>query len=317
MSLQQWENYYRSGRLATGPAGPDGLYDQEIRGAWEEFFALLPAEGRLLDIGTGNGVVPLIALQTAQRHGVRWRIDATDFALIDPPRDVPDGRARFAGVRFHPGVRSERLPFDAHTFDAVSGHYALEYGDITASLAEVARVLKAGGNAQFVLHHADSLLVRSARSALLDCDLVFKQSRLHRKLRRLLTAESGDATTLRHASDELVAAIRGLRAALGERRARGESGQVLEVALDAARSLLGLRSQMRPDRLGLEIDRAEEDLRTSARRLNDLVEHALDDEALAAVLAEAVGLGFKVAHAGPLLHDRDHLVGWQVRLKRS
>ena len=144
MRLEHWETYYRGGMIATGPTGPDRLYDMEVRAAWEEFFASLPLTARVLDIGTGNGVIPLMAVEAAARRGAQWRIDATDLARIDPPRFVPDGAKRFAGVHFHPGVASEKLPFDDASFDAVSGHYALEYSDTAACLNELVRVLRPG-----------------------------------------------------------------------------------------------------------------------------------------------------------------------------
>lgn len=316
MSLQQWETYYRGGALATGPAGSDGLYDLEVRAAWEGFFALMPAQARLLDIGTGNGVLPLIALEVAAARAAQWQIDATDLARIDPPRFVADGARRFAGVRFHAGVASEQLPFEDACFDGVSGHYALEYSDTTRALAEVMRVLKPGGEAQFVLHHADSLLLGSARRSLADADLVFKQTKLYRRLHKLLTMEQNGGEALKRASDEVVAAIRSLRSAFEARRAAGDSAQILAVALDAAQKLLAARTQLRPEQVGLEVDRAEEELRTAARRLNDLVAHALDAEAAQRLRATAEATGFTGVELGLLHHNGDHLVGWLLSLRR-
>ena len=65
LSLEQWETYYRGGAIATCPMGPDGDYDLEVRQAWVEFFSTLPEGARILDVGTGNGVVALIAAETA------------------------------------------------------------------------------------------------------------------------------------------------------------------------------------------------------------------------------------------------------------
>ncbi len=318
MSLEQWETYYRGGLVATGPAGPDGLYDLEVRDAWEAFFASLPAEARLLDIGTGNGVLPLMALAAASRRGAHWQIDATDLARIDPVRHVADGERRFVGVRFHPGVASEQLPFEEASFDAATGHYALEYSDTSRSVRELARVLKPGAEAQFVLHHSDSLLLQSARRSMAECDLVFKQTRLYRKLHRLVSIENPSPEFLRHAQDELTIAIRRVKQALAEAQsAHAAAGRILAVALDATQKLLAARQSLRPQKVGLEVDRAEEELRTAWRRLNDLAEHALDEASMQRIESHALEAGFGLIERRPLLHNGGNLVGWLLTMRRT
>jgi ubiquinone/menaquinone biosynthesis C-methylase UbiE len=318
LSLKQWETYYRGGMLATGPAGADGLYDLEVRAAWEAFFGTLPQQARLLDIGTGNGVLPLIALEVAARREADWQIDATDLAQIDPLRFVVDGERRFAGVRFHRGVASEKLPFQDCSFDAVSGHYALEYSDTALSLPQLHRVLKAGGEAQFVLHHTDSRLLQSARRSLQECNLVLKQTRVYRKLHRLVSLEQAPSAGLQAARDELVLAIRTLKQALGETQSSGAgSGHILAVALDASQKLLEARQSLRPAAVGLEVDRAEEEMRSSARRLNDLVGHAVDEEALDRIEQQAQAAGFSLIERQPLHHNGDNLVGWLLNMRRA
>jgi SAM-dependent methyltransferase len=316
LSLEQWETYYRSGAIATGPVGPGGLYDQELGTAWGGYFDSLPDMARLLDIGTGNGVVPLMALKAARARGARWSIDATDLARIDPVRFVPGGAQRFDGACFHPGVANERLPFEPASFDGVSGHYALEYGDTAATLYEVARVLKPSGNAQFVLHHAESVLITSARISMAQCDLVFKQTRIYRKLHKLVSAESPSPEFLQRAQEELSSAIRQLKQAL--ETLRGEhpgEGRILAIALDATRTLLAARSRGRPSSIALEVDRAEEELRTAWRRLSDLTGHAVNAEGMARIVSEADEAGLVATTAEPLLHARDNLVGWLLRLQ--
>ena len=317
MSLEQWETYYRGGAIATGPAGPDGLYDQEVRRAWVGFFSTLPMDARLLDIATGNGVVPLIALDVARSRGAQWSIEATDLARIDPVHQVPNGAERFAGVHFHPGVATEKLPFEDARFDAVTGHYALEYSDTAAALAQIHRVLKPGGDAQFIIHHAGSELLVTARRSLADCDLVLKQVRLYRRVHRLVTMENVPEAQLKAASDDLVAGIRTVREAHATAEARQPgSGRVFAVAIDAAQKLLASRRVQKPALVGLEVDRAEEELRASWRRLNDLVEHALDEAAIARLEQQATTLGFTLIERHPLHHAGNHLVGWQLAMHR-
>lgn len=315
MSLDQWETFYRGGAIVTGPAGPDGGYDLELRAAWVEFFSTLGPSASLLDIGTGNGAVPLIARQAAQAQGYAWDIHGADLARIDPVRDVADGARRFEGITFHPGVPAEKLPFEDARFDAVTGHYALEYTRTHAALAEIFRVLKPGGDAQFIVHHADSELIRSARQSLAECDLVLQETKLYRRLHKLVTMEQVTPGSTDQATNELRSAIQAVKQAIPQARHAG-GGRVLDVALDAAQKLLNARKQLPAAAAGAEVDRAEADMRASAQRLNDLVGHACSEARMDALQAEAAAVGFTLIERLPQYHAGNHLVGWQLLLHR-
>jgi ubiquinone/menaquinone biosynthesis C-methylase UbiE len=316
LSLQQWETYYRGGALSTCPTGPDGGYDQEVREAWVEFFSGLPDGARLLDVGTGNGVVPLIAAETAASLGRTWQIHATDLARIDPVRHVPDGARRFAGITFHPGVATEKLPFEAGSFDAVSAHYAFEYADRDSALAELGRVLKPGGDAQFIVHHAESALVRAALQSLHEAHWLLAEAKIYRRVHKLVTMEGDFGDTAKTTAASLQAAIKELKDGIDIARRRG-GGRVLAVALDAVQKLLELRRSHPAAKVGLEVDRAEAAMRDSVRRLKDLVDHARSDADMGAFEAQARAAGFEVVARTPQFHGGDNLVGWRVRLHKS
>lgn len=315
MSLEQWEKYYRGGALATCPTAPDGGYDRELRQAWMDFFGTLADGARILDVGTGNGAVALIASETAALRRRQWQIHATDLAMIDPPRYVPDGARRFAGIHFHPGVPTESLPFETQSFDAVGGQYALEYTDTHAALAEIRRVLKPGGEVQFILHHSHSLLVRNAHASLQDSQIVFEHSRIFRHLHRLVTMEQATPGTIEKATADLRAAIQSLKQGLQQAQTTS-GGRILGVALDAVQKLLAARRQMPPQAVGLEVDRMEAELRASAQRLNDLVTHARSEAEMAILEEQATAAGFSLIERMPQFHDRRNLVGWLWLLHR-
>ncbi|MFA6984862.1 MAG: class I SAM-dependent methyltransferase [Arenimonas sp.] len=317
MSLEQWETFYRGGLIATCPTSADGGYDLEVRDAWVEFFSMLPDGARILDVGTGNGVVAMIAAETATARGQTWTIDATDLAQINPLRDVPDGARRLAGINFHPGVATERLPFEAGSFDAVSGHYALEYTDTAAALAEIHRVMKPGSEAQFIVHHADSMLVKSARRSLHQADLVLVETKVFRRLHRLVTMENAVPGTTERVSDELRAAIQTLKQALQEVRQAGGTGRILSVTLDAVQKLLTARTNMRPELVGLEVDKAEASVRASVRRLNDLLGHARTEADMDELVRQAATAGFTRIEHKPQFHGSTNLVGWQLLFHRA
>lgn len=316
MSLEQWEIYYRSGAISTCPTAADGGLDLEVRDAWVEFFSVLPEGARILDVGTGNGVVALIAAETAAKLGRRWEIHATDLAQINPLRDVPDGARRLAAITFHAGVATERLPFEAGSFDAVSGHYSLEYTNVPTALAEVHRVLKPGGDAQFIVHHAESRLVQSAQRSLNQAQLVLVETKVFRRLHRLVSMENAAPDTIERITVELRTAIQAVKQGLQRARQVG-TGLILSVTLDAVQKLLESRRSMPASAVGLEVDRAEAELRGSVRRLNDLLSHARTDQQMEVMEREAAAAGFSLIERVPQFHGGKNLVGWQLLMHRA
>jgi ubiquinone/menaquinone biosynthesis C-methylase UbiE len=317
LSVKHWEDFHGTGALATGPSGEGGTYDHEVGTAWREFFSTLPRETRLLDIATGNGVIALMAADYAKEHGLAWSIDGSDLARIDPARHVKDGPQRLAGIRFHPGMPNERLAFDESSFDAVSGHYALEYGDIAATLRAVHPLLRPGGSAQFVLHHAGSPIVQSARVSLEAADQVLQQLRLHRKLHRLVTLEGGNENALRKASEDFVEALRTLKASWAATQAQGGGAhRMYALAIESTQRILEGRRALPGSAVGLEVDRAEEGFRSGARRLSDFIRVAVDDDAMARIAESATTAGFRQVEYSPIALGGTHVVGWQLTMHR-
>lgn len=103
---------------------------------------------RLLDVGCGTGRFAVLA---AERLGARvWGIDAS-AGMLDQARARAGGRA--VGWR---QARAERLPFKDGWFDAAHAHLVLHLlDDRPAALAELARVLSAGGRAVLVTFELD------------------------------------------------------------------------------------------------------------------------------------------------------------------
>jgi len=314
MSLEHWESYYQSGALATGPASPSGGYDQELRSVWKEFLSPLPNEATILDLGTGNGALALIVKELGDAQDFAWTIHGTDLATIDPPRQVANGRRRFEGVIFHSGVASEELPFDDASFDAVCGQYALEYADSSRAVPEVARILKPGGRAQFVMHHDRSLLAENARQSLLQASLVLQVTQVYDALRRVVNS-SGQAPEF---VTEATATFRSAMRRLGRAQTEFLSGgtEIISVTLAALRELLSMRSRYSSEELLAEINRVEGDLKFATQRVKDLLAHASDEAAVNALIELAQRSGLECTERALQHHAEEKLVGWRLQFTR-
>ncbi|MBV8784772.1 MAG: class I SAM-dependent methyltransferase [Gammaproteobacteria bacterium] len=290
-----------------------GNYTLELRAVWSEFFAPLPNGARILDIGTGNGAITLIARQTAEAQGRAYEIHGVDLARIDPVRHVQGGGALFAGITFHPATPAESLPFDSATFAAAGGQFALEYTQVPRALREVHRVLQPGGAAQFVLHHSGSVVVEVAHASLRQSDLVLNQTTVYRKLRKFLAVPQHSATAANRAWQELHGSMQALR----DSAAREADRHVLDVTLDALAKLLGLRGQLSSSAMAREVDYVENQLRQSARRHRDLIAVAVDAAAMESLARQARDLGFSGARYQALYHANEALVGWQLLMHKT
>jgi len=313
MNLKHWESYYQGGALATGPAGPGGGYDRELRAAWEDFLQPLPDDATILDLGTGNGALALIIKEFGDAQGRAWRIHGTDLAQIDPASLVIDGQRRFEGVTFHAGVASEDLPFDEGAFDAVCGQYALEYADRSRAIPELARVLKPGGRAQFVVHHQQSRLAENARQSLLQGSLILQVTRVYDALRQVVVP--GTETV---SPDEARADFRAAMRRLGRAQSEIPGGsEVLGVTLAALRELLSMQGRYPTETLLSEIDRVERDLEFALQRVRDLRDHACGDADIDALVELADGVGLRSVERALQYHDEDQLVGWRLGWVRA
>jgi ubiquinone/menaquinone biosynthesis C-methylase UbiE len=314
VSVEHWETYYRGGALATCPIGPDANYSLGLRDAWVEFFASLPDGATVLDVGTGNGAVALIARDAATAAGRTFEIHGTDLAQIDPPRQVRGGATMFDGIAFHPGVATERLPFEAGTFDGVSGQFALEYTEVESALREIFRVLKAGGRARFSVHHSDSVVVQNARESLSQAHLVLDETRVYRRLRAFVTAdrEAAGRPKATAAWNELNSAA----ARLQQAGATSSNAHVLRVTVDAVQKLLAARTGLSAAQLDREIDGVERELRSSVRRLQDLAGAARSEESILEMARTATRVGFDVEMPRPQFQSGSILVAWLLDLRR-
>jgi ubiquinone/menaquinone biosynthesis C-methylase UbiE len=309
MPAGYWETYYRGGALVSCPLGT-GVgtgYTLEVREAWLEFFGALADSARVVDIGTGNGALLLIAKDAASAAGRRFELHGADLARIDPVRHVPGGQALFEGVVFHAGAPAEDLPFETHSVDAVTGQYALEYADVPAALAEAARVLRPGGRARFVLHHAESVVVRNAAASLADAHYVLNEERVLRSLRRYLEAGRRSPAAARSAWEALVQS----GARLGQRARENPGSPVLAMATDVLRRLFDQHRQMTASQVEAALAAIERELRTHVHRLRDLVAVARSAAGMQDLCAQARQAGFDVREPVPQYHDIDKLVGWQ------
>lgn len=127
---------------ATFTNGADVEYAQQILPLVAE---LLPAERRVLDIGTGEGQLARYLAAAVETRAV---------VGIDPSRAQVRNAVAEAGGPHYAIAAGEALPFPDGCFDAVVCCLVIEHAsDGDAVLAEAARVLAPGGSFLLLVNH--------------------------------------------------------------------------------------------------------------------------------------------------------------------
>ena len=309
MTHPQWEDYWRTGSVVSCPTDSAGGCTGHLKAVWERFFEALPEGARVLDIGTGNGAVPLIALDVARRRSVTLDVHGIDLARIEPRRYVPDGVRLFEGAVFHGGVAAEAMPFAGGCFAAVSGQYALEYAQRETVLREVRRVMAVSAPARFVLHHASSIVVHNARESLLHAREFEDRAAAFADLREFVAAERRDAARAARLYARMTERMQHLHRLAAESKG---SNLLAGVLLPALGNLFERRQQMSAAGFAAAVDATHRAFKATERRLRDLVDAAVDEAAMRRLADQARGSGFRDVQFAPMWQDAESLVGWRL-----
>lgn len=151
---QAWSTYWSSGALHSCTSSFHGNYSGILADFWMEVFQERPAR-RMLDLATGNGAVPKLALECIRTRPLE--IVGVDLADILPDW-INDGQKDI--LHMHSGVHLETLPFSDGEFDLITSQYGIEYAEWPQAVNEAVRVCEAGGRLACVIHHENSVVVR-------------------------------------------------------------------------------------------------------------------------------------------------------------
>jgi ubiquinone/menaquinone biosynthesis C-methylase UbiE len=318
-----WSDYWRLGELTTLNFFREG-YSGELAAFWQELVEGVPEGGRVLDLATGNGAVALLALRHARQLGRTLAIEGVDAARIDPAAHAgrtPAVAAELQAIRFHPQTSFEHTGLPAASFDLVTSQYGIEYGDLSAAAAEIARLLRPGGRFGAILHSAGSEVARTAEKIEALLALLLDELALPVLARTLLQLTAGirDAAALQRARADAAtaqawaaldhAARRAQAFAAQDEQMRGTTQgflQRLSAPFDAA------LAAGPADKQAL-LEQAEATARGLRQRMAALRAAALDRAGLERLLAllEGAGLAPAAPHTirfGPLREEMGYAV---------
>lgn len=312
---EAWSRHWGSGALhSCAESGSVGL-GEGFASFWRPLFLNLPTDARVLELGSGNGVLPWSALQWLTPFQVEF--DAVDLASLSPNwwHGLPP--AVQSRIRFHSGVAMEQLPFPAAQFNVVISQFAFEYGERERSVASLRKVARPGATLALVCHHAESLPVRLAavelghldallepRDGLLICAgrlapwFAQAQTESGRQSLRDNAVANLDRQRFNVAQDNLSHAA-----------AASACPDVIHDARAVIDHCLRLSAQGATDAAKAALDDLARSLEAARLRLRDLRSVAMDEEAAAELLTL---LGLEVTDGWRPLRDRGELMAWSL-----
>jgi len=310
-----WSRYWATGAPHSCAGSFEQAYGGAIGAFWREAFAWLPADARVLDLACGNGA--LARLLVGARADAGLRCDAVDLADVAPAWARSDRR-----LHFHARTAAEALPFPDACFDLVASQFGIEYADLSRAFPEALRVARPNGLVHLVVHHRDGRPCTLAREELAHVAWLteaggwFDAASAMLEPLSLLAAPDGRARLaaeprfahVRQAFDDLVAQARA-------RRAASVCGDLLDDVQEwTAQAFRAAGTQGRAEGAAA-LSHVRSTVDDVHARLQDLLGHALDDEAVRALAATARRLGWALRHAA--LHDRGHLMAVALSLHRA
>jgi len=146
---EAWGRFWSNRRSSASGSLPKGLQKIDLvqRQHWHAFARSLAKGARVLDLGTGDGVV--LGKMSLVRPDLK-------LVGVDSSPSLPPSPRRMI---LKPRVEMERLPFPDASFDAVVSQFGLEYADTSTAALEVGRVLRPDGRLQLIVHHRSGPIV--------------------------------------------------------------------------------------------------------------------------------------------------------------
>ncbi|ACV27694.1 class I SAM-dependent methyltransferase [Kangiella koreensis] len=159
--MQHWTDYWKNtNALNSFSEGKQGQgYQKDIADFWENQFKQITPSGTVVDLGTGNGAVAVLAWLFSKNNQLDWNVIGIDAANIDPRKlNLEDKliKRSLNNIEFIANTPIETAPFQAGSIDAFISQFAFEYSDLKKSLQHCFNCLKPGGIISIISHHPKS-----------------------------------------------------------------------------------------------------------------------------------------------------------------
>ena len=310
--IAAWSSYWSEGKITSLPNLFADNYSGDVRRFWDEAFATLEENGRVLDICTGNGAIACLAREHADHRGIRFEIHAIDVAEIQPrSRETDDSTIN--DVRFRSGVAVESTGCRSDYFDLVAGQFALEYCNVPEAVRELSRIIRTNGSLVLMMHHADSATAQRTRRFVDVANVFLKEPTIFYRLRKYAEQHIGrKRINARKAPQKRQQLMESLMEA-DSLSSRFPGNRFVNVTLDHIKYLVN-RIHGDPLIRMEEIREFERTVQHHLIRIRDQRDASFDDERMSELATRLRSNGFRSVRYAPWFLDGD-LFSWTLRTR--
>ena len=312
--IAAWSSYWSEGNITSLPNLFAENYGGDVRRFWNDAFATLQDNSRLLDICTGNGAIALLARDHANRRKIRCEIHAVDVAEIQSNNhDGSDSTSN--NILFRSGVAVEATHCRSGYFDLIVGQFALEYCNIEDAIKELSRIAKEDGTLVLMMHHANSVTARNTREFINIANIFLKEPTILYRLRKYaeqyIRNKAADTRKLIQKRQQLMASLNEADSLSGQY----PRNRFLNVTLDNVKHFIG-RVHSDPLIRVEEIREFERTVRRHLIRMRDQRDASLDSDEMSELKASLHASGFPAVQYKPYYLDEE-LFSWTLRAWRG
>ncbi len=329
---EHWDRYWAHGFVTSCAVAFKGNYEGNVRGLWEDFFTALERQSNILDIGTGNGAIAIIAAEIGLRKKKAFSIHGVDRAKINPAAILSQRPGLLGAITFHSQTPAEKTPFSDAYFQAVTGQYALEYTPVEATIAELSRIVAPRAQGLFVIHHDDSIVLTVTREELRTAGVLLSEAGLFEQTRDVVrsvapanTPEKKQALMRDSVAQQRRDAFNQAAALVTDALTSTTQPEMLQTALGHVGEALKNCTQWGLEQSLNYLDGAENDIKANIERLRDLLRVSSSLDRAKELLAMFRDAGFETDSPDTIYHDMPvspereqdtRLMGWVLRVTR-
>ena len=327
LSRDEWSEFWKNDTLTTFLGTFGRNYDGEIKTFWDNCFAQLPIDAKIIDLATGNGALALLAMQYSESHDRNFEVSGIDFAEINPKNIEslnPNEKKLMSQINFLSHSNIEQTNLSDNSYDCAISQYGIEYSNLEKTIPELKRILRPNALFSVITHHAESIIVKQSKESLQQIAICLKESNIESILQEIINKFSEVSSQIEFEKLIQSTDLKNLRSNynLAIRKIASESEQfenkwVTDYILSSFSKILGLAPNIPLEEKLKKIEAVHIELDTYTKRTEDLLSAALDEKQFGRFEKLLLENGFSDTNIAPQYYKKTDLIGYTVTAQHN